>query len=77
MLDSRPGRIDGDSARTLSRLAVTSQLGLAQLEAWLLRKGTALVRLQLRYSFLDLAKRAFGDETYQNIRRRILKGPVA
>jgi len=77
VLDSKPGRIDGVDARTLSRLAVTSQLNLGQLEAWLLRKGTALVRLQLRYSVLDFAKRAFGDDTYRNIRKRILKTPTA
>jgi peptidoglycan/xylan/chitin deacetylase (PgdA/CDA1 family) len=77
VLDSRPGRIESESARTFSRLAVTAQLALPQLEAWLLRKGTAIVRMQVRYQVLDLAKRAFGDETYQNLRKRLLRTPAA
>jgi peptidoglycan/xylan/chitin deacetylase (PgdA/CDA1 family) len=72
VLDSRPARIESETARTFGRLAVTSQLPLAELESWLLRKGTALVRLQVRYSVLDLAKRAFGDEAYQSVRKRLL-----
>lgn len=72
VLDSRPARVESETARTFGRLAVTAQLGLAELESWLLRKGTALVRLQVRYSVLDLAKRAFGDDTYQSLRKRLL-----
>jgi peptidoglycan/xylan/chitin deacetylase (PgdA/CDA1 family) len=70
VLDSRPGRIEGAAARTLNRLAVTSQLALPALDAWLQGRGTAILRL--RYTVLDAAKRAFGDDTYQNIRRRLL-----
>jgi peptidoglycan/xylan/chitin deacetylase (PgdA/CDA1 family) len=77
VLDSRPGRVESETARTFSRLAVTAQLGLPQLEAWLLRKGTAIVRMQVRYQVLDLAKRAFGDDTYQNLRKRFLRTPAA
>jgi peptidoglycan/xylan/chitin deacetylase (PgdA/CDA1 family) len=77
VLDSKPGRINGDRERTLSRLAVTANLALQNLEAWLLGRGTAIFRLQVRYSVLDLAKRAFGDETYQNVRKRLLRTPAA
>ncbi len=77
VLDSKPGRITGDKERTLSRLAVTSNLALQQLEAWLQRRGTAILRLQVRYSVLDLAKRAFGDEAYRSLRRRLLRTPAA
>jgi peptidoglycan/xylan/chitin deacetylase (PgdA/CDA1 family) len=77
VLDSRPGPILDDKQRTLNRLAVTASLSLMQLESWLLRRGTAILRLQVRYSVLDLAKRAFGDEAYQNLRRRLLRTPPA
>jgi hypothetical protein len=78
VLDSKPGRIFSDGpGRTLSRLAVTTKLSLSELEAWLLRRGTAILRLQVRYSVLDLAKRAFGDEAYRNLRKRLLRTPAA
>jgi peptidoglycan/xylan/chitin deacetylase (PgdA/CDA1 family) len=77
LLDSRPGPILNDRQRTLNRLAVTASLSLMELEAWLLRRGTAILRLQVRYSVLDLAKRAFGDEAYQNLRKRLLRTPPA
>lgn len=77
VLDSRPGRVTDDGQFTLSRLAVTAQLALPQLEAWLLRRGTAILRLQVRYSVLDLAKRAFGDDTYRDLRKRLLGTPTA
>ena len=77
VLDSRPGHVNGGPDRTLSRVAVTAKLGLGQLEAWLLRRGTAMLRLQARYTVLDLAKRAFGDQAYQNLRKRLLRTPAA
>ena len=72
VLDSRPGRVDGAAARTLSRLAVTSQLALPALEPWLHRRRARCCACRLRYTVLDSAKRAFGDEAYQNIRKRLL-----
>ncbi|MDB4969839.1 MAG: hypothetical protein JWN44_5528 [Myxococcales bacterium] len=77
VLDSKPGRIVSEQERTLSRLAVTANLPLQQLESWLLRRGTAVFRLQVRYSVLDLAKRAFGDDAYRNLRKRLLRTPAA
>lgn len=77
VLDSKPGRIVGAEERTLNRLAITASLPLAELEGWLLGRGTSIFRLQVRYSVLDLAKRAFGDETYQNVRKRLLRTPAA
>jgi peptidoglycan/xylan/chitin deacetylase (PgdA/CDA1 family) len=76
VLDSKPGPIVNEQERTFSRLAVTSQLALQQLEAWLLRRGTAIFRLQVRYSVLDLAKRAMGDGAYQTLRKRLLRTPA-
>jgi peptidoglycan/xylan/chitin deacetylase (PgdA/CDA1 family) len=77
VMDSKPGHIVSDRERTLSRLAATSQLTLQELESWLLRRGTAIFRLKVRYSVLDLAKRAFGDQAYQNLRKRLLRTPAA
>lgn len=77
VLDSKPGRVVSEAERTLSRMAVTAQLSLDQLEAWLLRRGAAIFRLQVRYSVLDFAKRALGDEAYQNLRKRLLRTPSA
>jgi peptidoglycan/xylan/chitin deacetylase (PgdA/CDA1 family) len=71
VLDSRPGRVRGDGARTLCRMAVTSQLELPTLHSWL-RGGSALLAAQLRYSVLDFAKRLLGDETYKSVRGRLL-----
>jgi peptidoglycan/xylan/chitin deacetylase (PgdA/CDA1 family) len=75
VLDSKPGRIAGDRERTLNRLAVTAGMALPELEAWLLGRGTSIFRLQVRYSVLDLAKRAFGDEMYETVRKRLLRTP--
>lgn len=77
VLDSKPGRVVSEQERTLSRLAVTSHLPLGQLEAWLQRRGASIFRLQVRYSVLDLAKRALGDETYESLRKRLLGTPEA
>jgi peptidoglycan/xylan/chitin deacetylase (PgdA/CDA1 family) len=77
VLDSKPGRIVSEQEHTLSRMAVTANLPLMELESWLLRRGTAILRLQVRYSVLDLAKRAFGDEAYENLRKRLLRTPAA
>lgn len=77
VLDSKPGPVVSEQERTLNRLAVTKKLSLQELEAWLLRRGTAILRLQVRYSVLDLAKRAIGDEAYQNLRKRLLRTPAA
>jgi peptidoglycan/xylan/chitin deacetylase (PgdA/CDA1 family) len=71
VLDSRPGRVRPGGTRTLCRMAVTAQLDLRTLHSWL-RGGSALLRAQLRYSVLDLAKRVLGDDTYQSVRGRLL-----
>lgn len=76
VLDSRPARIADDGVRTFGRLAVTSSLALAQLDDWVSRRGASIFRLQVRYSVLEFAKRAFGDDAYQNIRKRLLRNPV-
>jgi peptidoglycan/xylan/chitin deacetylase (PgdA/CDA1 family) len=69
VLHSRPGRVG--EGRSLCRMAVTAQLDTRTLHAWL-RGGAALLRAQVRYSVLDLAKRVLGDETYQTVRGRLL-----
>lgn len=71
VLTSRPGPIRRGPGRSLCRLAVTTQLDLRSLESWL-RGGRALLRAQVRYAVLDLAKRAVGDDVYRYIRRRLL-----
>lgn len=77
VLDSKPGRVVSEHDYTLSRLAVTANLALESLDAWLHQRGAAIFRLQVRYSVLDFAKRAFGDATYMNIRKRLLGTPEA
>jgi peptidoglycan/xylan/chitin deacetylase (PgdA/CDA1 family) len=72
VLNSKPARITWGHGRTLGRLAVTAQLDETAVAAWL-RGGAALLRAQVRYSVLDLAKRALGDDTYRYVRRRLLK----
>jgi peptidoglycan/xylan/chitin deacetylase (PgdA/CDA1 family) len=76
VMTSRPGRIGRAAAMAgeLSRLAVTANLELAVFESWL-RGGRALLKAQVRYSVLDLAKRVLGDETYEYVRGRLL-GPA-
>ena len=76
VLDSRPGRIVDYGERTLGRLAITAGTALEQLQDWVLHRGSSIFRMQVRYSVLDLAKRAFGDDAYQTIRKRLLRNPV-
>jgi peptidoglycan/xylan/chitin deacetylase (PgdA/CDA1 family) len=71
VLDSRPGRVGGGAGRTLCRMAVTAQMELGTLDAWL-RGGSAMLRAQIRYSILDFAKRVLGDDTYKSVRGRLL-----
>jgi peptidoglycan/xylan/chitin deacetylase (PgdA/CDA1 family) len=71
VLDSRPGRVAESFDRTLRRMAVTAQLDIRTLHSWV-RGGSALLRAQVRYSVLDLAKRVLGNDTYQSVRGRLL-----
>jgi peptidoglycan/xylan/chitin deacetylase (PgdA/CDA1 family) len=81
VMTSKPGPIrrtpgaGAGAGRSLCRFAVTSQLDLGTLEAWL-RGGGALRRAQVRYTVLALAKHVLGERTYQYLRRRLL-GTVA
>jgi len=77
VLDSKPGRVVAGDQRTLSRLAVTAQLEIGSLQSWLRRGNTAILRAQVRYSVLDFAKRALGDDAYRNLRKRLLGNPVS
>lgn len=70
VLSSRPGRIRDAAAHLLPRMAVTAQLDLATLQAWL--DGRGLSRARLRYAALGLAKRALGDRGYERLRARLL-----
>jgi peptidoglycan/xylan/chitin deacetylase (PgdA/CDA1 family) len=70
VLHSRPGRV-ALGQRSLCRMAMTAQLEMRTLHAWL-RGGTALLTAQVRYSVLDFAKRVLGDETYMSVRRSLL-----
>jgi peptidoglycan/xylan/chitin deacetylase (PgdA/CDA1 family) len=72
VLSSKPGRIFNGHGRELQRMAVTAQLDDYSLESWL-RGGSAMLRAQVRYGVLDLAKRALGDDTYRFVRQRLLK----
>jgi hypothetical protein len=72
VLDSRPEAITHGHGRRIGRMAVTAQLDDMTLESWL-TGGAAMLRAQLRYGMLGLAKLALGDETYQLVRERLLK----
>jgi peptidoglycan/xylan/chitin deacetylase (PgdA/CDA1 family) len=72
VLDSRPERISHGHGRRIGRMAMTAQIDNGSLESWL-RGGAALLRAQVRYGVLDLAKRALGDTAYRLVRQRLLK----
>ncbi len=71
VLNSRPGQIRRGPARMLPRMAVNAGLNLPTLESWL-RGGRALLRAQVRYAVLDLAKRVLGNQTYESVRERFV-----
>jgi peptidoglycan/xylan/chitin deacetylase (PgdA/CDA1 family) len=71
VLNSRPGRVRPGDGPKLGRLAVTAKLDDATLASWL-AGGRALLRAQVRYVVLDLAKRALGDDRYTSLRNRLL-----
>lgn len=70
VLSSQPGRLRDTGAPVLPRMAVTTQLDLATLQAWLAGRG--LARARLRYATLGLAKRTLGDRGYERLRARLL-----
>lgn len=71
VLCSRPGLVRREATSgALPRLAVVATLSPAVLQHWL--GGQGLLRLRLRYTALDLAKRAVGDRAYESLRRRWL-----
>jgi hypothetical protein len=71
VLCSRPGLVRREATSSaLPRLAVVATLPAAVLQHWL--DGQGLLRLRLRYTALDLAKRAVGDRAYESLRRRWL-----
>lgn len=75
---SRPGRLRTHDARSiLPRMAITSQCDAATLASWVDRRNAAVVRLQVRYHALAVAKRVLGNALYERARARMLPGPGA
>jgi peptidoglycan/xylan/chitin deacetylase (PgdA/CDA1 family) len=72
VLCSRPGSIRRPPRRMLNRFAVTAHLDPSTLESWL-RGGRGALVAQLRYSLLQVTKRALGDRRYEQVRRQLLK----
>lgn len=70
VLSSQPGSLRDADVRILPRMAVTTRLDIATLEAWL--DGRGLAQARLRYATLGLAKRALGDRGYERLRARLL-----
>lgn len=75
VLSSRPGRVSANAGETiLPRLAVTASLPAARLRAWIEGSGPSILREQLRYGSLALAKRLLGDSGYERARQMALAG---
>lgn len=75
VLSSRPGRVFADTGQTvLPRLAVTASLPSSRLRAWIEGYGPSILREQLRYGSLALAKRLLGDSGYERARQMALAG---
>lgn len=73
VLASHPGRLRrGDPRLVLPRMAVTAHCDVATLAAWLDGSHSAMLRLQLRYHALALAKRVLGNSLYERARSRVL-----
>ena len=75
VLSSRPGRVPA-SARTtaLPRLAITAAVDARRFDAWVRGTRTSILREQLRYGSLSLAKGILGDSRYERARMLALAG---
>lgn len=75
VVSSRPGRMAA-SRRTaiLPRLAVTAPLDPRRFNAWVDGGATSILREQLRYGSLSLAKQLLGDSRYERARMLALAG---
>lgn len=76
ILSSRPGRIGSAVPVTLPRMAVTTQLDAATLDAWLRGDSRTFFKAGLRYALLGVLKRALGDRGYERLRERMLGHPM-
>jgi len=75
VLSSRPGRLPASPrAAILPRLAVTAPLDPRRFHAWINRGATSILREQLRYGSLSLAKQVLGDSRYERARMLVLAG---
>ncbi len=73
VLTSQPGRIRRrDGVAPLPRMAVTAGLDEATLRAWIGGGSRGVLRERVRYGMLAWAKRALGDERYEQVRARAL-----
>ena len=75
VLSSRPGRLSAShDAAILPRLAITAALDTQRFRAWVAGSTTAILREQLRYGSLALAKGVLGDSRYERARMLALAG---
>lgn len=75
VLSSRPGRLSASrDAAVLPRLAITAATDTHRFQSWIRGKRTSIMREQLRYGSLSLAKDVLGDSRYERVRMLALAG---
>lgn len=75
VVSSRPGRMAASRhASILPRLAVTAPLDPRRFNAWVDGRTIPILREQLRYGSLSLAKQLLGDSRYERARMLALAG---
>lgn len=75
VVSSRPGRLAASrGAAILPRLAVTAPLDPRRFNAWIDGSALPILREQLRYGSLSLAKLLLGDARYERARTLALAG---
>jgi len=75
VLSSRPGRLSASrGAAVLPRLAITAAIDAHRFRAWANGGRAAILREQLRYGALSLAKDVLGDSRYERARMLALAG---
>lgn len=72
---SRPGRLSPKQPPDIvPRLAVTATLDAERFQSWISGRGSAVLREQLRYGSLALAKGLLGNSRYERARSLLLAG---
>ncbi|MDN5781855.1 MAG: hypothetical protein L0H23_07505, partial [Luteimonas sp.] len=75
VLSSRPGRLSASrDAAVLPRLAITAAIDAHRFQSWIRGKRASIIREQLRYGSLSLAKGILGDSRYERARMLALAG---